>query len=125
VVANIAAYESGGAWLDDVVEYLDGNRQLLTELVAEHLPDVRVTMPEGTYIAMLDFRRAGLTGDLGTWFRENAGVAMTDGAACGVAAIGFTRFVFAMPRPLMREAIMRIASALANRAATLPVGSSH
>lgn len=125
VVANIAAYESGGAWLDDVVEYLDGNRRLLAELVAEYLPDVRVTAPEGTYIAMLDFRRIGLSGDLGTWFRENAGVAMTDGAACGVAAIGFTRFVFAMPRPLMREAIMRIAAALANRAAMIPASASR
>ena len=112
-VANIAAYTNGQDWLDEVVEYLDGNRRLLVDLVAEHLPGVRVTMPEGTYIAMLDFRQRGLTGDLGTWFRENAGVAMTDGAACGVAAIGFTRFVFAMPRPLIAEAIRRIAAALA------------
>lgn len=121
-VANIGAYTGGGAWLREVVDYLDGNRRLLAELVAEHLPDVRVTTPEGTYIAMLDFRQTGLAGDLGTWFRENAGVAMTDGAACGASAVGFTRFVFAMPRPLMTEAIMRIASALANRAVAAPVG---
>ena len=111
-VANVAAYNDGGEWLAEITEYLDGNRRLLTDLVAEHLPNVRVTMPEGTYIAMLDFRETGLTGDLGEWFREHAGVAMTDGAACGVAAIGFTRFVFAMPRPLIAEAITRIASAL-------------
>lgn len=81
----------------------------------ELLPGVRVTMPEGTYIALLDFRATGLTGDLGEWFREHAGVAMTDGAACGQAAIGFTRFVFAMPRPLLREAIERIGAALRAR----------
>lgn len=113
VVASLAAYESGGDWLDDVVGYLDGNRRLLVELLAEHLPGVGVTMPEGTYIALLDFRETGLTGDLGAWFRENAGVAMTDGAACGEAAVGFTRFVFAMPRPLLREAVERIGRALA------------
>lgn len=113
-VANVAAYNDGGEWLAEVTDYLDGNRRLLGELVAERLPNVRVTMPEGTYIAMLDFRESGLTGDLGEWFREHAGVAMTDGAACGVAAIGFTRFVFAMPRPLMVEAIERIAKALAS-----------
>lgn len=112
-VANVAAYTDGEEWLGEIVDYLDGNRRLLAELVAEHLPGVDVTMPEGTYIAMLDFRKTGLTGDLGEWFREHAGVAMTDGAACGVAAIGFTRFVFAMPRPLMAEAIRRIAAALA------------
>lgn len=114
-VANLAAYTTGGAWLNDVVDYLDGNRRLLLQLVSEHLPDVNVTMPEGTYIALLDFRGTGLTGDLGEWFRENAGVAMTDGAACGKAAVGFTRFVFATPRPILREAIERIGRALRER----------
>lgn len=114
-IANLAAYTAGGDWLDDVVGYLDGNRRLLVELVAEHLPDVRVTMPEGTYIALLDFRETGLTGDLGAWFREHAGVAMTDGAACGEAAIGFTRFVFATPRPVLREAVERMGRALRSR----------
>lgn len=117
VLANTAAYSAGGQWLENIVDYLDGNRQLLEQLVEEHLPDVGLIKPEGSYIAMLDFRRTGLGGDLGEWFREEAGVAMTDGAACGEAGIGFTRFVFAMPRPIMREAIMRISRALERRVA--------
>ncbi|WP_240658527.1 MalY/PatB family protein [Microbacterium sp. CPCC 204701] len=112
VLANTAAYSAGAQWLDSVVEYLDGNRRLLAELVEEHLPQARMTLPEGTYIALIDFRAYGLDGDLGEWFRENAGVAMTDGAACGEAAIGHTRFVFALPRPLLQEAILRMARAL-------------
>lgn len=112
VVANIAAYTEGGPWLEDVLDYLDGNRRRLVHLVTELLPDARVTLPEGTYIALIDFRAYGIEGDLGKWFRENAGVAMTDGVACGEAAIGCTRFVFAMPRPLLEQAIRRIAAAL-------------
>lgn len=117
VVANVAAYSDGREWLDGVVDYLDGNRRMLAQLVDEKLPGVRMVVPEGSYIALLDFRGTGLTGDLGEWFREHAGVAMTDGAACGVAAIGYTRFVFALPRPVMVEAVERIAAALAERAA--------
>ncbi|KAA0961880.1 aminotransferase class I/II-fold pyridoxal phosphate-dependent enzyme [Microbacterium sp. ANT_H45B] len=116
VVANIAAYTAGAPWLDDVVQYLDGNRRMLAQLVDEKLPGVRMIVPEGSYIALLDFRETGLTGDLAEWFREHAGVAMTDGAACGEAAIGYTRFVFALPRPLLVEAVERIAAALAGRA---------
>lgn len=116
VLANTAAYTAGGEWLDGVVDYLDGNRRMLSQLVSEKLPGVRMIVPEGSYIALLDFRSTGLTGDLGEWFREHAGVAMTDGAACGEAAIGFTRFVFAMPRPVMIEAVERIARALQERA---------
>lgn len=117
VIANTAAYSSGDDWLAEVVEYLDGNRRMLAQLVEEKLPGVRMTTPEGSYIALLDFRETGLTGDLGEWFRDNAGVAMTDGAACGEAAIGYTRFVFALPRPVMVEAVERIAAALEEHAA--------
>ncbi|WP_194762985.1 MalY/PatB family protein [Microbacterium sp. UFMG61] len=116
VIANIAAYTGGRDWLDGVVDYLDGNRRMLAQLVDENLPGVRMIVPEGSYIALLDFRETGLTGDLGEWFREHAGVAMTDGAACGEAAIGYTRFVFALPRPVMIEAVERIARALGERA---------
>lgn len=118
VIANTAAYSAGGEWLDEVVDYLDGNRRMLAQLVDEKLPGVRMTTPEGSYIALLDFRETGLTGDLGEWFRDNAGVAMTDGAACGEAAIGYTRFVFALPRPLLVEAVDRIAAALESRASS-------
>ncbi|MBY6062666.1 MalY/PatB family protein [Microbacterium esteraromaticum] len=117
VIAQLAAYTAGEEWLQEVTDYLDGNRHELAALVAENLPGVRVTMPEGTYIALLDFRETGLTGDLGEWFREHAGVSMTDGAACGEAGIGYTRFVFATPRPIMREAVLRIAKALESHAA--------
>ena len=119
VIAQLAAYTGGAGWLDDVTDYLDGSRRLLAELVDEHLPGVRVTVPEGTYIALLDFRDTRLwrdlggSADLGTWFRENAGVVMTDGALCGEAAVGCTRFVFATPRPIIRDAVLRIAAALA------------
>jgi cystathionine beta-lyase len=112
VIANIAAYTAGGDWLDGVVDYLDGNRRLLAELVATHLPSARVTVPEGSYIALIDLREYGMEGDLGEWFREHAGVALTDGAACGVAARGHVRFVFALPRPLLREAVERMGAAL-------------
>lgn len=115
VIAGTAAYTAGRQWLESVIEYLDGNRRLLAELVEQHLPGVRMRMPEATYIALLDFRETGLTGDLGAWFREHAGVAMTDGAACGTAGIGYARFIFAMPRPVLRTAIERMGAALAAR----------
>jgi cystathionine beta-lyase len=117
-IAHTAAYTSGGPWLDGVIDYLDGNRRLLAELVAELLPEARMVMPEGTYIALIDLRGYAIAGDPAEWLRRHAGVATTDGAACGVAGIGHVRFVFALPRPLLREAVRRIATALADRAAT-------
>lgn len=118
VVANIAAYAGGRPWLDEVLGYLEGNRDRLVELVAEHLPGVGVTVPEGTYIALLDFRGTGLSGDLGQWFRRHAGVTMTDGAACGEAGVGHARFVFALPQPVMEKALIQMGRAMAQNATT-------
>jgi cysteine-S-conjugate beta-lyase len=120
VIGNTAAYTAGRRWLDDVLEYLDGSRKLVGELVAEHLPEVPYTAPEGTYIAWLDFRAYGIEGDLAEFFRAEAGVAVTDGAACGTTGAGFARFVFALPRPILRVAFARMGEAVRRRAASLP-----
>jgi cystathionine beta-lyase len=54
VVANIAAYRHGEAWLDEVLAYLDDSRRLLAGLLRRHLPQVRYRPPDGTYLAWLD-----------------------------------------------------------------------
>jgi cystathionine beta-lyase len=111
VLANAAAYEQGGPWLAELLDYLDGNRRLLGELVADLLPGVGYTPPEGTYLGWLDFRGTG-PAEPGPYFLEKAGVAMTDGALCGEAGRGFGRLNFALPRPILREAVERIAAAM-------------
>jgi cysteine-S-conjugate beta-lyase len=112
VVANTAAYEEGGPWLADVLAYLDGNRRLLGELLTEHLPAVRYTPPEGTYLAWLDCRGLGLGEHPAQFFLDHAGVALTDGPACGAVGSGFARLNFATPRPVLEETVARMAAAL-------------
>ena len=114
VVANTAAYTGGAGWLDDVLAYLDENRRLLADLVAEHLPGVRYTPPEGTYLAWLDCRELGLP-EPGEFFLERAGVALTDGLLCGVAGTGFARLNVATPRPVLARAVEQMGTALAVR----------
>jgi cystathionine beta-lyase len=103
VVASIAAYEEGEPWLAETLDYLDGNRMLLADLLARHLPEVRYTPPEGTYLAWLDARGLELPEAPADFFRERSGVVLTDGALC--AAPGFLRLVLAMPRPLLADAV--------------------
>ena len=112
VVASIAAYTTGQPWLTDVLGYLDGNRRVLGERVAELLPGVKYTMPEGTYLAWLDFRDTPLDGDLAEFFREQARVALVNGSACGNAGERSVRFNFAMPRPVLEQAIIQMSDAI-------------
>lgn len=115
VLAGTAAYTGGGAWLDGVLDYLDGNRRLLAELLAERLPDVGFRPPEGTYLAWLDCRGLDLPQPPGAFFLERAGVALVEGTACGAAGAGHVRLNFATPRPVLREIVDRMAAAVAAR----------
>lgn len=126
-VANTAAWAHGGAWLDETLGYLDGNRRELERVLSDRAPLIGYRLPEGTYLAWLDLRTAlaahgagdaappptsARAGALGRWLRDRAGVAVTDGALCGEAGRGFVRLNLAMPRPLVTDAARRIADAL-------------
>ncbi|WP_448072826.1 MalY/PatB family protein [Georgenia yuyongxinii] len=115
--AATAVYTDDGGWLADVVEYLRGNRALLEELVAEHLPGAVLSPLEGTYIAWLDVRGLDLDEPAAAFFRREAKVALTDGARCGTAGAGFVRLVIATPRPILRQALEQMGAALAARRA--------
>jgi len=111
-IANTAAYSDGAGWLADVLAYLDGNRALLAELLADRLPGVRYTPPEGTYLAWLDCRDLGIDGPPGEFFLREAGVALIDGRECGLAGAGHVRLTLATPRPVLRTIVDRMAAAV-------------
>jgi len=117
VIANTAAYTSGRAWLDEVVDYVGANRLALGDLLAEHLPQATYHAPEGTYISWIDMRGLELGGSPADFFREQAGVSLTDGIACGTPGEGFVRMIFATPRPILETAIRQMAAALEKRKA--------
>jgi len=112
VLAATAAYAEGGDWLAEVIEYLDDNRTALRDLLAEHLPQVRYTMPDATYIAWLDCSELGIEGSIADFFRVEAGVTLTDGSLCGRGYADHARLIFAMPRPILEQAVRQMAAAV-------------
>ena len=117
VVANIAAFRHGEAWLDEVLAYLDDSRQLLADLLGRHLPAVRYRPPDGTYLAWLDCTAMDLPASPGALVTERAHVTVVDGPACGDGGAGSFRFNFATPQPLLAEMVERIAAVLNSREA--------
>ena len=117
-VAQIAAYNEGEAWLDALRAYLADNARYIADFLADRLPQVRYRIPEGTYLAWLDFRALGLTPEA-LWERmlHRARVATDNGVLFGPAGEGdgFQRLNFACPRSQLTEALTRIAGAFASR----------
>jgi cysteine-S-conjugate beta-lyase len=115
LVAAHAAYEGGQEWLDQLLVYLEGNRDLLTRFVNEQMPGVCMASPEGTYLAWLDCRDTGLDGKLADFFRTKARVALNDGEAFGKGGKGFVRLNFGCPRSMLEESLHRMKAALEAR----------
>jgi len=66
-----------------------------------------------TYLAWLDFRDAVAAGvDPQPFLVRHAKVALEDGRAFGTGGAGFLRLNLATSRPVLTEAVRRIASAL-------------
>jgi cystathionine beta-lyase len=108
ITAAEAAYREGGDWLEELLAYLRGNRDLVEGFVAESLPRVTMTHVEATYLAWLDVRALGHA-DVAKACLE-AGVALSPGAA--FADPGFLRLNFACPRSTLQEALRRLQAAL-------------
>lgn len=112
ILATTAAYTRSLDWLDEVNGYLKGSRDLFTDLVTSLLPNAAYIQPEGTYLAWLDLRGYGLESGLAETINSRAGVAVTEGRLCGEVGAGHIRFNFALPRPLLTEAVERTARIL-------------
>ncbi|MFV8132988.1 MalY/PatB family protein [Streptomyces syringium] len=112
IIAHTTALREGGEWLDAVLTGLDENRRLLAELLARHLPDVRYTPPEGTYLAWLDCRALGLGDDPAAVFLERGRVALIGGTGFGTGGGGHVRLNLATSPEVITEAVRRMAAAL-------------
>ncbi|MGO3067284.1 MAG: aminotransferase class I/II-fold pyridoxal phosphate-dependent enzyme, partial [Brevibacterium linens] len=112
ILATTAAYTRSSDWLSEVNGYLKANRDHFTDLVGSLLPGAAYIEPEGTYLAWLDLRGYGLESGLSALIRSRAEVAVTEGRLCGEVGAGHIRFNFALPRPLLTEAVERIARIL-------------
>jgi cystathionine beta-lyase len=108
MVAAIAAYQEGQEWLSQLLVYLEANLDFLNDYIKDHLPGIRMRPPEGTYLAWLDCRQAGIEGSPYQFFLENAKVAFNDGEIFGRGGEGFVRLNFGCPRDTLVEALRRV-----------------
>lgn len=112
-VAAEVAYREGGPWLDELLVYLGETRDWMKVFIDTHVPAAELFVPEGTYLAWLDFRRLGLDSEaLKVLLSHRARVALNPGHWFGREGAGFARMSFACPRQVLEEALTRVASAL-------------
>ena len=108
-----AAYEGGDEWLDALLTYLDGNRQLVNDRIAA-IPGVSVMNLEATYLAWVDFAGTGMSRADFTRRLTDAGLAVSEGHTFGPEGELCMRFNIACRRALLTEAMERLAAAFSD-----------
>lgn len=109
IAATEAAYNEGEPWLEAVISHIAANLDLLEAYVSEHIPKLRVIRPEGTYLAWVDCRALGLTGDaLNSLMMDKAKIYLDRGDVFGDEGEGFMRFNVACSRSILETALARV-----------------
>lgn len=111
LIANAAAYADARDWLAEVKARLTANRDLLGDLLAEHLPKVGCRLPEATYLAWLDFTPYGLD-DPAAFLLEEARVALSDGTPFGEGGQSHVRLNIATTPEILTELVERMGRAV-------------
>ena len=92
--------------------YLTGNRDFLVDYVTQYMPGVRITVPDATYLAWLDFTELNLKKSPFDFFMKNAKVALSDGKIFGAGGEGHARLNFGTSRRILKQGLDRMRKAL-------------
>ncbi|MDR3630239.1 MAG: PatB family C-S lyase [Desulfocapsaceae bacterium] len=106
-----AAYQEGGQWRSELIDYLRGNAAMVQQAI-DGMPGLHSVQVEATYLAWIDARQTGLENP--AQFFEQAGVGLSDGGPFGMP--GFLRLNFGCRRELLACALKRMHAALADHA---------
>ena len=99
-------------WLRDLKKYLTANRDFLVDYVTKYMPEVRITNPNATYLAWLDFTQLKLKKSPFDFFMKEAKVALSDGKIFGSDYKGYVRLNFGTSRKILKQGLDRIRKAL-------------
>ena len=112
-IALSAAYDHGSNWLDQLLNYLEENRQYLLDFVTNELPGINISPPEGTYLAWLDCSNLNIA-EPGKFFLNEARVGLNSGEWFGEDYSDHVRINFACPRETLANALERLRIAVSS-----------
>ena len=112
VLASLAAWSSGGEWLDTLLGQLDHARTEFGSLLSERLPGARYTPPEASFLAWVDCAGLGLGPEPAQVFLDRGRVALGRGLDFGAPGDGFVRVTIGTSSALLAAIVDRMAAAV-------------
>lgn len=113
IVATMTAYNDCEEWVDELVGYLHINLQTIQAFLAEHLPDLHLTIPDSTYLAWIDVSQLPYSSEqLQAALVQHGKVAIMAGDTYGEGGRHFIRMNVGCPRSKVVEGLHRLKKAI-------------
>lgn len=110
--AFVAAYRTGDVYADGLARYVASNARYASEYIASSIPVLAAAEPEGTFLMLVDCSSLGLESwDLVNFFKDEASVLFSRGAAYGEATNAYVRMNIGCPRSTLETALGRVRDA--------------
>lgn len=111
--ATIAAYESGAEWLDELIQYIQGNIDFIDNYLKENIPQIKAIIPQASFLVWLDCRELGLSqNELVQLFVGKAKLGLNNGTMFGPGGEGYMRLNVGSPRSILEKALNNLKNAL-------------
>ncbi len=112
-VAMETAFNEGEEWLEQLLEYLDGNFEYVRSFCEANITEIRVNVPDATYLMWLDCRGLGMDNEtLRRFMIEKAGLGLNEGYTFGRSLSGYMRLNAACPRSILEKAMGQLKEAV-------------
>jgi len=113
LVAMEAAWRHGDEWLDQMLEYVGENMRFVKEYLEREIPQIKMTLPQATYLMWLDCRELGMDSkELNEFFVKKAKVGLNNGKDFCRSLDGYMRMNAAHPRAQLKQALEQIKEAV-------------
>ena len=107
------AYNTCEPWLDELILHVNSNHQFVKTFMEAHLPMLKLTPLEGTYLQWIDFSECSTHCDkLPTFLETECELFLDDGRRYGAEGKCFMRMNLAYPLSDIEDAMHRLKAAL-------------
>ena len=111
-----AAYREGKPWLEELLLYLEGNRDFVMDFLRREIPPIHGITSEGTYLLWLDCRGLHLDDEgLKRFFVREARLGLNPGTVFGEGGSGFMRLNLGTSRRVLSVALEQLRVAVEAR----------
>ena len=108
MLATQVAYERGSEWLENVKEIIEDNFNYLKTELNKHIPEIKITNLEGTYLVFLDLRKIIPIDKVKEFIQDKCNLAIDFGEWFGASFKGFIRINLATDPEIVKKAVESI-----------------